>query len=48
MKASYSSIPQIKIFTSVDRKYFIRLLVFTTLVISASYFLKSRKKNEND
>ena len=51
MKASYSSIPQIKIFTSdafVDRKYFIGLFILTTIAISTSYFLKKREKNKND
>jgi hypothetical protein len=47
MKASFSSTPKIKIFSSVDGKYFIGLLVFTTIAISASYFLKSRKKSKN-
>jgi hypothetical protein len=48
MQASFSSTPKIKIFSSVDGKYFIGLLVFTTIAFSASYFLKSRVKNKNE
>jgi len=47
MKASYSSIPQIKIFSSVDAKYFLALAVITTITISAYYFLKPKEKKQN-
>jgi hypothetical protein len=46
MKASYSSIPQIKIFSS-DAKYFLALAVITTITISAYYFLKPKEKKQN-
>jgi hypothetical protein len=47
MKASFSSIPKIKIFSSVDyAKYYLALAVLTTVAISVPYFLKSRKKND--
>lgn len=49
MKASYSSIPRIKTFSSVDYgKYLLAFAVLATAVISVPYFFKSREKNKND
>jgi hypothetical protein len=47
MKASFSTIPKIKIFSSVDAKYFLALAVITTVTISAYYFLKPKEKKQN-
>jgi hypothetical protein len=44
MKASFSSPAKIKLFSSVDTRNFITLLFITTIVISASYFLKPKDK----
>jgi hypothetical protein len=46
MKASYSSVPKIKLLSS-DAKYFLALAVITTITISAYYFLKPKEKKQN-
>ena len=46
MKASFPTIPKIKIFSSVEAKYFLALAVLTTVAISVPYFLKLKEKNK--